>query len=392
MKKYNLSALLLSTSLVLASCTAADVPQQEVGARPDQSTDEAGLWQIMDRQEERQKTAASLERSPELNAYVKDIVCRIAAEYCSDVRVYVMNIPYFNASMAPNGMTTVWSGLLLRAENEAQFAYVMGHELAHYVERHSLEQQRTITNTASAAMFLGMGVGVAGIPLVGTAVQLAALSTIFGFSRDKEREADDLGYDYLVRAGYDGRSAAEIWKTLVEEVDHSDNEERKKRQARASLFATHPLTSERIETLEEKAQSAQGGQTGYDRFRAAVAPHLSDWLRAELRLKDFGASLYVIDRLIGYGDQLGVLNYYKGEAYRLRRGDGDEARALTAYNKASAFADAPPETWRDMGQIYMRQDRGVQAKSAFENYLEKAPAAKDRMLIESYIQQLGGSA
>ena len=49
-------------------------------------------------------------RDPALNAYVKNVACRAAEAYCKDLRVYIMNVPAFNASMAPNGMMIVWTG------------------------------------------------------------------------------------------------------------------------------------------------------------------------------------------------------------------------------------------------------------------------------------------
>ena len=60
-------------------------------------------------------------------------------------------MPQFNAMMAPNGMMLVWSGLLLRVENEAQLAAILGHELGHYLERHSVEQLRAAKDRAVLA-------------------------------------------------------------------------------------------------------------------------------------------------------------------------------------------------------------------------------------------------
>ena len=91
-------------------------------------------------------TEAFLERIAthdlKLHAYVEDIACRLGASHCPDIRVHIVRTPWFNASMAPNGMMQVWSGLLLRADNEAQLAAVLGHEIGHYISRHSVERLR----------------------------------------------------------------------------------------------------------------------------------------------------------------------------------------------------------------------------------------------------------
>src|SRR5262245_24840551 len=83
-------------------------------ARPDLASDEGGLWALMDREETRLRRSPFRLRDDALNRYLQDIVCRLAGEHCPDIRVYAVRTPYFNASMAPNGMMQVWSGLLLR--------------------------------------------------------------------------------------------------------------------------------------------------------------------------------------------------------------------------------------------------------------------------------------
>ena len=130
-------------------------------ARPDIATDEGGLWSLMDREETRLRRSPFSLRDPRLRDYVQDIACRLAGEHCPDVRVYLVQTPLFNASMAPNGMMQVWTGLMLRVDNEAQLAAVLGHEIGHYLSRHSLERLRDVKSRAAFGQFLGL-LGVAG--------------------------------------------------------------------------------------------------------------------------------------------------------------------------------------------------------------------------------------
>jgi len=95
-------------------------------------------------------------RDPALGKYLADLTCRLADGYCPDIRIHVMRTPYFNASMAPNGMMQVWSGLLLRVENEAQLAAIIGHELGHYLERQQLQQLRDAKDKAVLAQLVGL--------------------------------------------------------------------------------------------------------------------------------------------------------------------------------------------------------------------------------------------
>lgn len=381
---------LLTGFLMLAACETTDVAPIQSGERPDASTDEAGLWLQMDEAEKALRRSAVLERDPELNAYVRDIVCRVATDdFCNDVRVYIVKQPFFNANMAPNGVMQVWTGLMLRSENEAQLAFVIGHEIAHYRQRHSLKQWRELKNAANASLVFGIGLAAAGVPEAATLGDFALAARIYGFGRDKEREADDLGYAYAVDAGYDGREAAAIWEYLVSEVEASDSKRKKRRIARSSIFSTHPVTTERITTLAEKAGEVATGETYEERYVEMTAPFLAKWLDADLVRRDYGENIFLINHLIERGEQLGILYYRRAEAYRIRRGDGDAALALADYQKAITYPDAPADAWREIGEAQRKAGDMAAAARNFRTYLDKAPNAKDRALIESYIAQAG---
>ena len=90
---------------------------------------------------------------------------RVAPDYCSDVRIYVLPSPLLNAWMMPNGTMALYTGLLLRLENEAQLAAIIGHEVAHYTRRHSLQRYRAWRANAgtlqTVASIVSAGAGVA---------------------------------------------------------------------------------------------------------------------------------------------------------------------------------------------------------------------------------------
>lgn len=360
-------------------------------ARPDVSSDEGGLWGMSDRAEMDARASGQLERSPELNAYLREVSCRVAAEYCGDIRLYVMNRPYFNASMAPNGYMEVWSGLLLRAEDEAQLAFVLGHETGHYAENHSLDMMRTLRGRANAAMLFSIVAGAAGVGIVGDIVYLGTIASVFGFSRENESQADMIGFDHAVRAGYDPNAGHILWTHLIAETRASDNPDVRRSETRASIFRTHPLSADRVETLQERARAATaGGETHRERYRAAIRPFLDDWLRADLRRRDYGQTSLILDRLAAHGEDLGIVEYYRGEINRIRRAEGDRARAIQHYTNAIAQPDAPAAAWRELGEFAARDNRNAEAVSFFTAYLERAPNAGDRALIEARVAQLSG--
>lgn len=358
--------------------------------RPDVASDEGGLWGMSDRAEIDARASGQLERDPALNAYLREISCRVAARYCGDIRLYVMNRPYFNASMAPNGYMEVWSGLLLRVEDEAQLAFVLGHEIGHYAELHSLEQMRIVRGRANAAMVFSIIASAAGAGVVGDIIYLGTIASIFGFSREAESESDMIGFDHAVAAGYDPQAGHTLWTHLIAETRASDNPDVRRSETRASIFRTHPLSSDRVEALQRRAQGASGGETQRLRYRAAIRPFLDEWLRADIRRRDYGQTAVVLDRLAAHSEDLGVIEYYRGEINRIRRGEGDRARAVQHYTNAIAHPDAPAAAWRELGEYAARDSRNEEALGFFNAYLERAPNAGDRALIEARVAQLSG--
>lgn len=393
-------ALSVSSAAFAQDAQSPNDPAPEVTAppapsrtRPADNTDEGGLWGASDRAEQTARASGELERDAALNAYLRGVTCRVAGEYCGDVRLYVMNRPFFNASMAPNGYMEVWSGLLLRAEDEAQVAFVLGHEVGHYTERHSIEMLRTVRGRATAAMILSVGAAAAGAGYAGDLIYLGTLASVFGFSRENEEEADGIGFAHAVQSGYDPRAGEKLWSNLIAETRASDNPDVRRRETRASIFATHPVSANRVASLHDRAAAhTGGGETHRERYRAAIRPFLDPWLRAELRRRDFGQTLLILERLGAHGEDLGVVEYYRGEVYRLRRAEGDRALALTHYTTAITHADAPAAAWRELGDLALRDHRNTDAAQFFAAYLERAPQAQDRALVEARLAQLNPGA
>lgn len=380
----------LAGFFLLVGCASTDVTPITADERPDQATDEAGLWQVFDNYEKELQRSALLERDEALNAYVRGIACDVTGpDYCADLRLYIINRPYFNATMSPNGLMEVWTGLLLRAENEAQAAFVIGHEFVHFHERHSLQRWRSVKNLSSASLIFSLGAAAAGAPDASALGQFAAMAALYGYGRDHEREADDKGFNYAVKAGYAASQAAALWRLLVEEVEQSDSKRKKRDFARASVFSTHPLTEERIASLDEKAAAAgDGGKTNESVWLDKVSPFWGKWLEEDLVRRDFGENIHLINRLMKHDRQMGTLYFRRAEAQRLRRGEGDLEKALADYEIASTFADAPAATWRQLGEAWKRNGENARAKQAFETYLEKSPQAEDRAFVERWLGEL----
>jgi predicted Zn-dependent protease len=300
--------------------------------------------------------------------------CRLAGEHCPDVRVHLVRTPFFNAFMAPNGMMQVWSGLLLRVDNEAQLAAVLGHEIGHYLGRHTVEQLREVKSRSAFAQFLGL-FGVVG--LVG---QLGVAAGMFAYGRDHEREADRVGAILMRRAGYDIGEASRIWANLLAEVKANPDRERP-----SILFSTHPPEAEREATLAKMAEASPGGVTNEDEWRKRTAPFLRDWLHDEVMRRQPEETLALLARKMAREPQKADFAFFRGETYRLRAKDGDLDAALVDYRSAVTLGNEPPETHRGMGMIFLKQDQSIDARASFQRYLQLAPDAPDAAMIRSYI-------
>jgi len=245
-------------------CAATNAPEGKVspGFRPLLDSAEGGLWHTMDKAEADLRASRALVRDEPVNGYIHEIVCRLAADHCRDIRIYLVRNPVFNATAAPNGMLQVWSGLLLRTQNEAQFAAVVGHELGHYLQRHSLQRLRDVEAKANLASFLTVGFGAAG-----AVASLPLLASVYGFSRDQEREADAIGFELMTDAGYRPMEAARMWDQFIAE-EKAD----KYRDHPSFFFSTHPASEERATTLRAKANEvgAARGDTYAERYQAAI--------------------------------------------------------------------------------------------------------------------------
>jgi predicted Zn-dependent protease len=386
-------ALLLVAAVLGTSCatTAPDESRGDLlpGQRPARGSDEAGLWMQMDRVEASLRTSGRTLRDSPVHDYVRGIVCRLAPEHCGHLRTYVVRTPHFNATMAPNGTMQVWTGLLLRAENEAQLAYVLGHEIGHYVKRHSIQQFRDARTKMDFTVFFQLLTAAAGVGFVGSLAQLAVMASLLEFSRDQEHEADEVGFDLMRRAGYDPGEAPRIWEALMQEREASGDSER------PIFFSTHPPTGERVQTLrrlaDERRDPARAYEAGRERYVETLRPLRTMLLRDEVRTRQFERTRVVLERARASGQAPAEVEFFVGELHRLRGGKDDATAAVDAYRRALALPDPPVEAWRSLGLVQVRLGHAEEARRHLERYLAAAPEADDREMILDQLRTLRAS-
>jgi len=206
---------------------------------------EIGLGKQMAQEVERQ---AKIVDDPIIAEYVNRVGQNLVRN--SDAKVpftiKVIDAEEINAFALPGGFFFVNTGILLNADNEAEMAGVMAHEIAHVAARHGTRQASTaemINYGTIPLIFLGGWAGYGIRQGLGLAVPLGFLR----FSQGFESEADMLGLQYIYKAGYDPQAFVDFFEKV-------QSQEKRKPGTMSKVFSSHPPTEDRIKHSQEAIQ------------------------------------------------------------------------------------------------------------------------------------------
>ncbi len=195
-----------------------------------------------------------------LNDYVDRTGKRVAAASHRTNMPYnfhVVNANYVNAYAFPGGSIACTRGIMLSLDNEAELAALLGHELGHVNARHTAQQMSKGMLTQAIVGGVAAAAGTQGAIYGDFASQLGqfgAGALLASYSRDNERQADDLGMEYMVKSGYSSEG-------MVGLMDMLNSMGRHQPSAIELMFATHPMSQERyqtaVRTAETKYQAAK---------------------------------------------------------------------------------------------------------------------------------------
>ena len=189
---------------------------------------------------------------PKLAAYLDDICQRLGKVSHRSQLAYhfkILDASVVNAFAVPGGYVYFSRGILAALNSEAELVGVMGHEIGHIAARHSAQQY-------SKAQLAQVGLGVGAIlteslPIISSLTQLGVGMLFLRFSRDNERQADDLGVEYSSKAGYDAIQMANFFETLERMNPGSD------RSGLPGWFSTHPSPEDRVQAVRVRAKEWQ---------------------------------------------------------------------------------------------------------------------------------------
>src|SRR5450432_2293951 len=192
------------------------------------------------------ETQSKIINDPVVSEYVNRLGQNLVRNSDSQVpfTIKVIDSDDINAFALPGGFFYVNSGLILAADEEAELAGVMAHEIAHVAACHAA-RENTRGNIAQIMtiplIFIGGPIGYAAYEGAGLAVPL----TFLKFSRGFEAQADYLGVEYMYKAGYDPQAFVSFFEKI-------QAQEKKKPGTISKAFSTHPQTPDRIEKSQEE--------------------------------------------------------------------------------------------------------------------------------------------
>lgn len=344
--------------------------------------------------------------------------------------------PQPNAFALPNGSIYVTTGLMTLIDNESQLAAIIAHELTHVMRRHTYVHNRsnrkkflTMNVMAAIGAYAPGGLVGAVITAVTTVAPFIMIATIYGYSRDLEREADLKGIDMMISAEYSPEEMVNVMKLLDKDFEGEN----------VRLFYNdHPSLDERIKYLSGYLGARADRvthQMELNRERAAYFRSVEPVMRHDLQLAiNAGrarSAVYLAQRLVDFHDDSENL-YWLAESYRtlgprspqltekeltnsakkdaakkrVKRTAEEEERDLLAtpagqenwqkhqqlaeqfYQRALNAENPAPVAHRGLGMLYEKLGRGADAAAAYEKYLELSPSANDRQRIQRRIEVL----
>jgi predicted Zn-dependent protease len=183
---------------------------------------------------------------PEVNRYINvlgDSIARLTARADLPWTFYVVNSPEINAFAVPGGYIYVNRGLIEHTQQLDQLAGVLGHEIGHVVMRHSIKQMNQMQGANIGLTVACALTNVCNSQVAGAAINVAGTAVFAKFSRDDEKEADDVGIDNVVRAHIHPKGIPEMFQILLDT-----------RQSSPGLvdnwFASHPTEEDRIKDTQ----------------------------------------------------------------------------------------------------------------------------------------------
>jgi predicted Zn-dependent protease len=171
-----------------------------------------------------------------------------------EIRLYVVEDEEINAFAIPGGAIYVHTGVLLQAKDASEVAGVIAHEIGHVTARHFAQSYNRQRNTGVGAQVATIAIAIlTGNPYItnagGLVTDIAASSYLHTYTREHERESDQLAVETLVRAGFDPQGMVDFFETMQKEAEGGFR--------LPQFLSSHPATEERLANVKGMIQARQ---------------------------------------------------------------------------------------------------------------------------------------
>lgn len=306
-------------------------------------------------------------------------------------RFNVVNATYINAYAFPGGTISATRGILLKLNDEAELASLLGHELGHVNARHTAQQMSQAMLTQTLVGGAAAIVGSQGSALGDLTTQLGSIGAgalLASYSRDNERQADDLGLRYMAAAGYDPQGFVGLMDMLRTLNKQQPN-------AVQLMFSTHPMSDERYQSAVQATRTryaqAQGSlyrerymdhTAGLRRQRGAIEAMQNGEKEMARKSYDNAASQFQQALKIAPQDYAANLMMAKCQMVRKRF---DQAERYTAIAKEIYPGEA--QCYYVSGIARLKNRRFLNAYRDFEAYDIRLPNDPKILFLKGYAQE-----
>jgi beta-barrel assembly-enhancing protease len=350
--------------LAAVGVQAATVPFERPARATDLEEPEQRVWGEAEDVDLALSRSGQLLRDDEVEAWLAGLMLRLFPDFGAALRVRIVRDPEMNAFCLPNGSIYMNLGMLARVRNSAQLATILAHEGVHFTHRHGYQQRSSLVTTAGFTQGAGIAGGLVGA-LLGS---LVGMSSIRGFSRTHEREADRVGFGRLLAGGFDPRESVAVFEMLTAESKAMG-------LADTVFFASHPQLDERIRTFRELgAMAVPPAMPGSDAALRAFQPRLQrEWMALEASMGQGGRLVHQLTRPDAADFYPPEAPYYLGEGYRLRGDAADRTAMIAAYESAVRRAPTFAPAYAALGVVHFKAKDCARAAPHLRTYLDLAP-------------------
>jgi predicted Zn-dependent protease len=353
--------------------------------------DEKRLWIRSQEEQDVLNNSGLLYEDPKVEEYLNAIASKLYSQEVYEhipFKILVLKDPHFNAFAFPNGVIYVHTGILARAENEAQIATLLAHEMTHCTHRHAVKNFRSTKNKTAVFATIqvttgGLGGGVGDISRALGA--LGTLAAVTGYSRELESEADTVGFRLIVNAGYDPKEAPKLFMHLKEEL-------KEEKISESFFFGSHPRLQERIQNYEHlidnEYSSNKSGIKNSEIFLENIQDMILENAVLDLKLGRFTFSQKGVEKYLRLNPNHPKAYFVLGEIFNQKGEKGDIEKSIDYYKKSIDVDSSYQEPYRELGLIYYKQGKKILAKEFFQQYLSLSMDAPDRQYIEYYMKQI----